>query len=62
MNLSNFSTVKVINMHKMFAECFELEYLDLSNFDISNVINMGLMFYKCYNLKEIKIINIFNTS
>ena len=45
----------------MFAQCYELEYLDLSNFDTSNVTNMNGMFFKCNKLKEIKGLNKFNT-
>ena len=59
--LNKIITNKVKNMHGMFDECRELEYLDLSNFDTSNVNDMKGMFNDCIKLKEIKGLNKFNT-
>ena len=41
LDLSNFNTSKVINMHSMFELCTNLTSLDLSNFDTSNVTDWG---------------------
>ena len=41
----------------LFAECFNLIYLDLSNFICEDVTNMVCMFLECINLKKIKISN-----
>jgi len=60
--LDKFNTDKVINMHGMFEECFNLLELDLTNFNTSNVTDMNRMFGGCHELKEIKGINKFNTS
>ena len=49
-------------MAGMFAECYELEFLDLSNFNTAKVTNMEWMFNKCHKLKQIKGINNFNTT
>ncbi len=53
LNLSNFDTSKVTDMHLMFYNCESLTSLDLSNFNTSNVTNMHDMFIKCTNLTTI---------
>lgn len=44
LDLSNFDTSKVTDMHNMFFESKDLEHIDLSSFDTSNVVAMGSMF------------------
>ena len=48
---------KVVNMTKMFNECYELEYLDLTNFNTSNVTDMSWMFFGCNKLKYLNVSN-----
>ena len=55
LDLTNFVTQQVTNMHLMFYNCKSLNSLDLSNFNIKNVINMDYMFYNCNELKYIDI-------
>ena len=42
----------------LFAECFNLIYLDLFNFNCEDITNMVCMFLECINLQQIKISNI----
>ena len=44
----------------MFAECYNLKYLDLKDFDTQNVTNMSCMFFHCTSLEELNFYN-FNT-
>lgn len=60
-DLSNFDTSKVTNMHCMFYYCNKLTDLDLSGFDTSNVVDMSYMFRGCYDLKNLDVSN-FDTS
>ena len=60
LDLSNFDTSNVIDMHWMFSECYNLKTLDISNFDTSNVTNMACLFNGCHELTDIDISN-FNT-
>lgn len=60
LDLSNFDTSNVTNMHGMFAYC-NITYLDLSNFDTSNVKDMAGMFVCCKSLAELDLSN-FDTS
>ena len=61
LDLSNFDTSGVINMHNMFYNCPNLIDLNLSGFDTSNVTNMHEMFGRCLGLKHLDLRN-FNTS
>ena len=60
-NLSNFDTSQVTDMHGIFSYCLLLSSLDLSNFNTSQVINMNEMFYHCHSLTSLNLSN-FNTS
>ena len=68
LNLSNFDTSKVTDMHSMFEDMSNLATLDLSNFDTSKVTNMGDMFLLDYRfaskdkLERIYVNNDFDTS
>lgn len=53
LDLSNFDTSKVTDMHYMFWDCSSLQSLDLSNFDTSEVTDMSDMFDFCSNLKTV---------
>ena len=53
--LSYLNTVKVTNMHDMFAYCSGLTSLDVSSFNTSNVTNMQSMFANCTKLKTIYV-------
>jgi len=44
LNLSNFITQNVANMHSMFYDCYSLTNLNLSNFNTQNVTNINWMF------------------
>lgn len=61
LDLSNFDTSRVTDMHYMFLGCEELTSLNLSNFDTSHVINMASMFEYCSSLKSLDLSN-FDTS
>ena len=60
-NLSNFTTEKVINMNNMFGGCSALTSIDVSKFNTANVTNMGSMFNGCSSLKKIDLAK-FNPS
>ena len=53
--LSYLNTVKVTDMHDMFAYCSGLTSLDVSSFNTSNVTNMQSMFANCTKLKTIYV-------
>ncbi len=55
LDLSNFDTSKVTDMHDMFSGCEALTSLDLSNFDTSKVTDMSGMFSDCEVLTLIKV-------
>ena len=55
--LNQFITNEFIDMHGMFQQCYELEFIDLSNFNTSNVTNMECLFNGCNKLKDIKGLN-----
>ena len=59
-DLSNFDTSRVTDMHYMFWNMHSLTSLNLSNFDTSNVTNMSAMFYNM-NLTSLDLSN-FDTS
>ena len=55
LNISNFNTQNVHNMHSMFSDCYSLTSLDISNFNIQNIENMDYMFHNCFSLTFIDI-------
>ena len=58
LNLSNFNTNNVNNMHCMFSgcsNCSSLKELNLSNFNTNNVTDMGSMFSRCSEQLKLKI-------
>ena len=61
LDLSNFDTSKVTNMHQMFYNCPQLTTLNLSGFDTSNVTTMYSMFYNCQSLTTLDLTG-FDTS
>ena len=61
LNLSNFDTSKVTDMHDMFFNMVHLTTLNLSNFDTSQVTNMSSMFYGMHILTSLNLSN-FDTS
>ena len=60
-DLSNFNTSNVTDMHYMFSDCSSLTSLDLSSFDTSNVINIKSMFRGCSSLTDLDLSS-FNTT
>ena len=46
LNLSNFNTDNVNNMHEMFYNCSSLTSLNLSNFKINKQVNTFFIFKK----------------
>ena len=60
-DLSNFDTSKVEDMHWMFSGMSNLTTLDLSNFDTSKVTNMEAMFVGMPSLTTLNLSN-FDTS
>ena len=61
LDLSNFDTSNVTNMHYMFFDISNLTTLNLSSFNTSNVTNMRYMFSGMSNLTAINLSS-FNTS
>ena len=61
LNLSNFDTSKVRDMHNMFEDMSSLTSLDLSNFDTSSVTDMSYMFNGVSSLTSLDLSN-FDTS
>ena len=61
LDLSNFDTSKVTNMHRMFSDMHNLTNLNISNFDTSNVTNMAAMFTDMRSLTTLDLSN-FDTS
>ena len=60
-DLSNFDTSEVTDMHNMFYGMSNLTTLNVSHFDTSKVTNMGLMFYGMSGLTSLDLSN-FDTS
>ena len=60
-DLSNFDTSQVTDMHNMFYGMSNLTTLNVSNFDTSKVADMSLMFYGMRNLTALNLSS-FNTS
>ena len=56
-DLSNFDTSKVTNMHGMFSSCNNLRFLYFSYINTSNVTSMEYMFSGCNNLKYLDLSN-----
>ena len=61
LDLSNFNTSEVLNLHHLFRGCSLLTSLDLSNFDTSKVTTMFCMFKGCSSLTSLNLSN-FDTS
>ena len=61
LDISNFNTSQVINMHSMFYGCSSLNSLNLSSFHTSKVTDMVSMFYFCSSLEYLDLSN-FDTS
>ena len=59
-DLSNFNTQIVTNMHCMFSQCQSLSNINLSNFYTNKVTDMGWMFWCCKSLTKIDLSK-FNT-
>ncbi len=59
-NLDNFDTSEVINMHCMFSGCSSMIALDVSKFNIENVTNMRGMFERCSSMIVLDVSK-FNT-
>ena len=60
LDLSNFNTQIVTNMHCMFAQCRALLNINLSNFYTNKVTDMGWMFWCCKSLTKLDLSK-FNT-
>ena len=60
-DLSNFDTSQVTNMHAMFYGMSKLAILNLSNFNTSQVTDMNHMFYSTSNITNLNLSN-FDTS
>ena len=60
-DLSNFNTSNVTDMHYMFSDCSSLTSLDLSSFNTSNVTNMTSLFRRCSSLTSLDLSS-FNTT
>ena len=61
LNLNNFITPNVGNIHELFSGCSSLTSLDISNFDTSKITNMDFLFKGCSSLVSLDLNN-FNTS
>ena len=61
LDISNFDTSLVTQMHYMFSNCKHLGSLNLFNFKTSLVTDMQYMFYNCSKLLSLDISN-FDTS
>lgn len=51
-DVSQFDTSRVENMHAFFHKCYSLQAVDISTFDTSNVKNMQQMFYENRSLTD----------
>lgn len=61
LDLSDFDTSDVEDMHGMFHKCESLKQLDLSKLNTSKVTDMGYMFASCKSLTSLDLTN-FDTS
>ena len=59
-DLSNFNTQIVTNMHCMFSQCKNLTNINLTNIDTQKVEDMAWMFWGCKSLTNIDL-SYFNT-
>ena len=57
LDVSNWDTSNVTDMHWMFEACRSLTTLDVSNWDTSKVIGMADMFKGCYSLTTLDVSN-----
>ena len=55
LDLSDFKTPNVTDMHSMFNGCSSLKSLDVSKFDTSCVWDMDTMFYGCRSLESLDL-------
>ena len=55
LDLSNFNTLQVIDMNRMFANCTKLNSLNIINFNTSQVKNIVYMFHNCQKLKSLNL-------
>ena len=55
LDLSNFNSKIVSNMHCMFSQCKSLLKLNLFNFNTQNATNMSWMFWGCKNIINLDI-------
>jgi surface protein len=62
LDISNFNTSRVINMHYIFENCNSLTSLDLSNFNTTLAIDLGNIFYNCWSLTSIDVSNFVTIS
>ena len=62
LDVSNFNTQNVTDMHHMFSRCTRLKSLDLSKFDTQNVESMHDMFWDSYALATIYVSDKFVTT
>ena len=60
-DLSNFDSSEVENMHYMFGNCYFIKEVDLNNLVTNKVSDMSYMFNKCASLKKIIFPSSFNT-
>ena len=57
MNLSNFDTSEITNMHSMFNGLKTLTSMDVSNFNTSKVMDMQFLFHECILLTSLNLSN-----
>ena len=53
--LKNADFSNTTNIHRMFANCSNLEKLDLSYLDFSKIKDADSLIYQCYNLRELDL-------
>ncbi len=58
----DFSTAEVLNMARMFQNCYKIESLDLSMFNTAKVTNMQDMFRWCDKLSNISVGSSWSTN
>jgi len=55
LNIINFDTSNVTNMHRMFAECRSLKELNITDFNTVNVTDIEYIFYYCSKSLQMKM-------